>query len=458
MSKKATTAATGTRRLASDLMEKIDRRTVRIAVVGMGYVGLPLAMSFARRGLRVTGLDRDTSKVKSLNARRSYILDITDEAIAAIPKANLRATTDEKVLARADVVFICVPTPFTRAKAPDLRYVTAATETILKHLHPGQLIVLESTTYPGTTEEEVLPVLERGGMKAGKDFFLAFSPERVDPGNVRYGIENTPKVIGGLTPTCNKLACALYQLVVDQAKVVPVGSLKVAEMTKLLENTFRSVNIALINEMTFLADRMGINIWEVIDAAASKPFGFMPFYPGPGVGGHCIPVDPYYLSWKAREFDFWTKFIELSAETNQMMPLFVMNKLTRLLNDKGKALKGAKILALGVTFKKNVNDARNSPAVRILNLMQRAGAKVTYHDPYVPVLDHTVGIEPEELDGVLKNAPLTPQAVKNADCVILLVDHDATDYTMVLQNAKAILDTRNVFSKVKGSQKKVTVL
>ncbi len=458
MSTKKTVKPHDTKTLARVLEEKINHRTVELAVVGLGYVGLPLALSFAKKGVKVHGFDLSTEKVKSLNARKSYILDIPDHELKSVPKELFTATSDPAVLGKADVVFICVPTPFTRAKAPDLHYVQSATRSILAHQRPGQLIILESTTYPGTTEEQVQPILEEKGLKAGRDFFLAFSPERVDPGNTKYGIENTPKVIGGLTPNCNRLACGLYRLVVDQAQVVPVNSLKVAEMTKLLENTFRSVNIALINELTFLCDRMDINIWEVIGAAASKPFGYMPFYPGPGVGGHCIPVDPYYLSWKAREFDFWTKFIELSAETNQMMPIFVMNKLTRLMNNHGKALKGSKILALGATFKKNVNDARNSPAVRILDLMLEAGVKVQYHDPYVSVLNHAHGIEPEELSVALKRTPVTPKAIKEADCVVLLVDHDDYDLPMILQNAKAILDTRNAFAKVRGAKKKVTVL
>ena len=410
----------------------------------MGYVGLPLAVEFARAGFPVVGLDLDERKIASLVKGVSYIPDVKSADVKRlVTRKGFIPTTDYDALRDADVIFICVPTPFDRMKAPDLQPVVNATKGIAPRLRAGQLVILQSTTYPGTTEEVCLPILETSGLRAGKDFNLAFSPERIDPGATSsqgWNVKNTPKVLGGLTPRCTKLAKAL--LVHLTPNVYVVSSPRAAEMTKLLENIFRSVNIALVNELALLSGRMGIDIWEVIEAAKTKPFGFMPFYPGAGVGGHCIPVDPYYLSWKAREYDFYTKFIELAAETNQGMPFHVVKLTEELLNRKRKALKGARVLVLGVAFKHDVDDARNSPAERVIELLLGHGARVRYHDPYVP--EFHIGDDVfHRAKTVLKSIPLTRDALRQSDVVVIVTAHRKVNYRLIVAHAPLIVDTAN---------------
>ncbi len=426
------------------LEEKIARKTARVCVIGLGYVGLPLAVEFARAGFPVVGLDLDGRKIASLVKGVSYIPDVKSADVKRlVTRKGFIPTTDYDALRDADVIFICVPTPFDRMKAPDLQPVVNATKGIAPRLRAGQLVILQSTTYPGTTEEVCLPILETSGLRAGKDFNLAFSPERIDPGATSsqgWNVKNTPKVLGGLTPRCTKLAKAL--LVHLTPNVYVVSSPRAAEMTKLLENIFRSVNIALVNELALLSGRMGIDIWEVIEAAKTKPFGFMPFYPGAGVGGHCIPVDPYYLSWKAREYDFYTKFIELAAETNQGMPFHVVKLTEELLNRKRKALKGARVLVLGVAFKHDVDDARNSPAERVIELLLGHGARVRYHDPYVP--EFHIGDDVfYRAKTVLKSIPLTRDALRQSDVVVIVTAHRKVNYRLIVAHAPLIVDTAN---------------
>src|SRR6266550_4614331 len=371
---------------ADALRKAIDDKSARVGVIGCGYVGLPLAVAYAKAGYSVVGVDVDADRVRKLCAGESYIQDVPSAALAEqVKEGRFTATTDYEALRKANIVFVAVPTPFDRAKQPDLRYVTKAAEGIATVLQKGQLVVLESTTYPGTTDEVMRPILERSGLKAGTDFYLAFSPERIDPGNKTFGIENTPKVVGGIDPESTALAAEALQQI-TKGRIHTVSSARVAELTKLLENTFRAVNIALVNELAMLCDRMGIDIWEVIDAAATKPYGFMPFYPGPGVGGHCIPVDPYYLAWKAREYDFHTKFIELAAETNLAMPFFTVGRIRKQLNDAGRSLRDSRVLVLGAAFKKDIDDARESPAIRVMEILMSEGALLEYHDPFVPVV------------------------------------------------------------------------
>ncbi|CEP67178.1 UDP-N-acetyl-D-mannosamine/glucosamine dehydrogenase [Moorella glycerini] len=437
-----------------EMERKIINKIARIGVIGLGYVGLPLAVEFAGAGYRTLGFDLNRDKVERINRGESYIPDVPWERVQELRQADrLAATTDFKLLDKMDVVFICVPTPFNRAKDPDLSYIEAAANQIAAHLHPGMMIVLESTTYPGTTEEVVLPRLEATGLKAGEDFFLVFSPERVDPGNKKFTTHNTPKVIGGLTPACMELARLLYSQIIENNAVHLVSSPAVAEMTKLLENTFRAVNIALVNEMALLCHRMGIDIWEVIDAAATKPFGYMPFYPGPGVGGHCIPVDPYYLLWKAREYDFHTRFIELAAEVNNSMPVYVVERIAAVLNEREKPLRGAKILALGATFKKDIDDCRYSPAIHVMELLIERGVALAYHDPYVPAL--TLGNEfrwgAREKEGVrLESVDLTEAVLGQADCVVILVDHSCFDWEWIVSRSPLVFDTRNATKGIKA--------
>jgi len=448
---------------AERLKRKIDERSATIVIVGVGYVGLPLAVHFAEAGFPVIGYDIKESTVESLNRGVSTIADISSERLKRVVEAGkFKATMEEKVLKDADVIFICVPTPFTRHKTPDISYIEKATQTIARHQRKGQLIVLESTTYPGTTIEVVKPELEKSGYVEGKDYFLVFSPERVDPGNKIFTIGNTPKVVGGMSEISTELCCRLYAAVVGEDKVVPVSSPTVAEMVKLLENTFRAVNIALIFELTFLCHRMGIDIWEVIEAAKTKPFGFMPFYPSPGVGGHCIPVDPYYLYWKAREYDFHTRFIELAAETNLRMPDWVLQRVTRVLNRAGVPLAGAKILALGATFKPDCDDPRNSPAIRVMELLLHHDAQVSYNDPYVhkvelgkgkddyaPVLGHPVTLESVEL---------TDEILENSDLVLCLVNHSSYNWERILRLCRRFFDTRGVSRAFPQFAHKVTLL
>lgn len=428
--------------LDQTLQEKIQARTARIAVIGIGYVGLPLAAAFGEAGFSTVGFDLDTRKVETINRGESYIPDVESELVAKlIGQHTLSASTDAAVLGDADVIFICVPTPFDRMKAPDLGMIQSASESIAKHLHRGQMVILQSTTYPGTTEEFVLPILETSGLKAGTDFYLAFSPERIDPGNKDWSARNMPKVLGGLTPRSTELARDLLATLTPSVHLV--SSPRAAEMTKLLENIFRSVNIALVNELALLCERMDINIWEVIDAAKTKPFGFMPFYPSAGVGGHCIPVDPYYLSWKAREYDFYTKFIELAAEVNQTMPFHVVNLIADAVNRDGKSLTDAGVLVLGVAFKRDIDDARNSPAERVIELLIARHANVSYHDPYVPQFRIGDNVF-HPASRVLENSALTPETIATADVVVIVTGHRTVDYDMVLKHAKRVVDTTSV--------------
>jgi UDP-N-acetyl-D-glucosamine dehydrogenase len=414
---------------------------------------LPMAVGFAKAGYRVFGLDVDGGKVVALKHGESYIRDVLGQEVSPLVAAGmLIPTTDYYTLGLVDVIFICVPTPFDAMKAPDLSFIVGASEGIESYLRPEQLIVLQSTTYPGTTEEVVLPILERSGLKAGVDFHLAFSPERINPGDKVFTAENTPKVVGGLTPQCSELARTLLAQLTPDVHVV--SSPRVAEMTKLLENIYRSVNIALVNELALLSERMGIDIWEVIEAASTKPFGFMPFYPGPGVGGHCIPVDPYYLSWKAREYDFYTKFIELAAEVNQAMPYHAVSKISEGLNRQGKPLRGARVLILGVTFKRDVDDARNSPAQRIIELLLAQEVQVTYNDPYVPQLriGHDVFYR-DEL--TLRSADLSERLLAEHDCTVVVAGHTSYDYAWVVRHAPLIIDTVNATRGVSEGEEKI---
>ena len=415
-----------------NLKQKIDSRKARVGIIGLGYVGLPLAVEFARAGFDVTGFDVDASKVTELNAGRSYILDVKNEEVAdGVNAGRLRATTDMSKLADMDVVDICVPTPLRKTKDPDMSFVVSAAEQIAKYIHPGMLIVLESTTYPGTTAEVLQPMFEAKGLTVGKDFFLAFSPERVDPANEKYTTRNTPKVVGGTTPACSEVAVALYSSAVDT--VVPVSSTQVAEMVKLLENTFRAVNIGMVNEIALMANRMNIDVWEVIDAAKTKPFGFMPFYPGPGLGGHCIPIDPFYLSWKARQTGFECRFIELAGHVNSSMPSYVVDRVSAALNTRKKAINGARIHLFGIAYKKDVSDMRESPALDILELLHRRGAELSYTDPYVPMLK----------EGDLCLPSVAEDKVDGIDCAVICTDHRAFNYAAMPKRFPLVVDTRN---------------
>lgn len=446
------TAASGDDSQRAALAARIADRTAHIAVVGCGYVGLPLGIAFAEAGFPVTGVDTDANRVRQLNDGTSYILDISNERVG-VQRATgrFKATTDSAALGEADIIFVSVPTPFDRAKQPDLRFVVSAAEDIRANLRRGQLVILESTTYPGTTDEVMRPILERSGLKVGVDFFLAFSPERIDPGNSTYHIDNTPKVVGGVDAASGDLARLTLEQVITKGKVHPVSSARAAELTKLLENTFRAVNIALVNELAMLCDRMDIDIWEVIEAASTKPYGFVPFYPGPGVGGHCIPVDPYYLSWKAREFDFHTKFIELAAETNLQMPFFTVQRIRALLSSADLPLHGSCILVLGAAFKSNIDDARNSSAIRVMEILRSEGANVTYHDPFVPRVRLSAALySPDDQTVALTSVPLVPAALAAADCVAILVGHGGVDYGAVLENARLVFDAVNATKKANG--------
>jgi len=430
----------------SPLQDKIANRTAHVAVIGLGYVGLPLATAFAKAGFRVTGVDVDKHKVDSVAAGQSYIPDVPDDALDTHVRSGLlTATSDYDALSEADAIFICVPTPYDAQRAPDLSYIQAASYGIRPRMRTGQLIVLQSTTYPGTTEEIVQPILEKSGLKAGVDFYLAFSPERIDPGNKQWSAYNTPKVVGGITPECTRLACDLLSQM--GALVHSVSSPRAAELTKLLENTFRAVNIALVNELALLTERMGIDIWEVIEAAKTKPFGFMPFYPGAGVGGHCIPVDPYYLSWKAREYDYYTEFIELAGEVNQAMPYHVVDMVSQALSLHKKPLRDARVLVLGVAFKPDIDDARNSPTERVIELLLSRGAVVRYHDPYVPCFQ--VGDDVFHREAImLESMPLTEEEIAAADCVVIVVGHRSLDYERVVKHANLVVDTCNATATV----------
>ncbi len=424
------------------LRDKIANRTARVGIVGLGYVGLPLAVEFAKAGFTVTGIDVIESKIARINAGDSYVQDVGREDVSNLVEAGkLRATTDFSVVADLDTVNICVPTPLRKTKDPDMSFVVAACEEIAKYLRRGSLVILESTTYPGTTEELMLPILSASGLKAGADFFLCFSPERVDPGNPNYQTRNIPKVVGGVTPACTEMGALFYSQALET--VVPVSSTQVAEMVKLLENTFRMINIGLVNEMAMMCDRMRINIWEVIAAAATKPFGFMPFYPGPGLGGHCIPIDPFYLSWKSRQDGIEPRFIELAGYINGQMPHFIVEKVQNALNDQGKPLKGSKIHILGVAYKRDIDDVRESPALDIMHLLTLRGADVTFTDPYVPSV---------RIDGQIQFSTDLLTSVQRADCAVIITDHRSTDYAAAVEQCALIVDTRNALRGITSSK------
>ena len=423
---------------ADSLLAKAKDRTAIFGVVGLGYVGLPLAMELVRAGYRVLGVDVNSKVVDLLNAGRSHIQDVPAATVtAAVNAKKFSATADLTRLKEPDVISISVPTPLSKTKDPDVSYVLAATESVKRGLRRGQLVVLESTTYPGTTRELMLPALESTGLKVGEDFFLAFSPERVDPGNERFNTRNTPKVIGGITPACLKVATALYQPAIDT--LVPVSSPEAAELVKILENTFRSVNIGLVNEMAIVCEKLGVDVWEVIEAAATKPFGFMKFTPGPGVGGHCIPLDPHYLAWKMRTLNYRTRFIELAGEINAAMPEYWVGQIVDRLNEQGRAARGSTVLVLGVAYKKDIDDVRESPALDVIRLLQQRGAVVRYHDPHVRKL------KDEAID--LASTPLTADTLAAADCVVIVTDHSDIDYALVGRSARLVVDTRNALAR-----------
>jgi len=424
--------------LAASLLEKIQTRRARTGVVGLGYVGLPLAIEFARAGYHTTGIDLDERKVQAVSEGRSYIPDVaTADVLKLKNDGTLDATTDFSIVRELDTINICVPTPLRKTKDPDMSYIVSAVEAIAKHLHPGMLIILESTTYPGTTDEVVQPLLEETGLKAGVDFFLAFSPERVDPGNPTFHTHNVPKVVGGFTPTCSTLAAALYGSAIQT--LVPVSSTRVAEMVKLLENTFRAVNIGLVNELALMCDKMNIDVWEVVDAAKTKPFGFMAFYPGPGLGGHCIPIDPFYLSWKAKQTGFEPRFIELAGHVNASMPHFVVDKVVEALNERRKSVNGSTVLIAGIAYKRDIDDMRESPALDVMGLLHAKGATLAYADPYVPQLHAREWSGREDLRAV----EMTRGAISQYDCVVIITDHKAFDYDAIVAEADVIVDTRN---------------
>jgi UDP-N-acetyl-D-glucosamine dehydrogenase len=424
------------------LLEKIRSREATVGVVGLGYVGLPLSLAFRRSGFKVIGLDIDPAKTEKIAAGESYIRHIDGAEIREATKGGrFEATADFGRAREADCLVICVPTPLTAAREPDMSYIVGTGESLFPHLRAGQLVVLESTTYPGTTEECLLPILEKSGLKAGADFHLAFSPEREDPGNPNFHTAKIPKVVGGLTPACLEAAIALYGAAIE--RVVPVSSTRAAEMTKLLENIYRSVNIALVNELKMLCHRMDIDIFEVIDAAATKPFGFQAFYPGPGLGGHCIPIDPFYLTWKAREYEFSTRFIELAGEINTAMPSYVVQRTMEALNERSKSLKGSKILVMGIAYKRDVDDMRESPSIRVIELLQARGAEVAYHDPYVPIVPK---MRAHKID--LKSVPFTPAELGRYDAAVIVTDHSAVDYQALVDAVPLVIDSRRATAKV----------
>lgn len=428
---------------------KIKDRQISVGVLGLGYVGLPLAREFASAGIKVVGFDIDEKKVKTLNSGRSIIRHIPHPQIKKIVKTGLfRATTNMGRLKTVDSILICVPTPLTENREPDMQFIISSSEIIAKYLHAGQLIVLESTTYPGTTRELVAPILESSGLKAGKDFHLAYSPEREDPGNKNFTTKTIPKVVGGLTNKCRDMACKLYNTVI--VRTIPVSSLEVAEATKILENVYRCINIAMVNELKMVFDRMGIDVWEVINAASTKPFGFSVFYPGPGLGGHCIPIDPFYLTWKARQYGMPTRFIELAGEINTNMPHYVIIKTMEALNERNKSLKGSKVLVLGLAYKKDIDDLRESPSIELIELLHRKGAKVDYNDPYIPKTHkqrrHDLGMTSKKLSAKM---------LASYDVVLISTDHSDYDYDWIVQNAKLVVDTRNATASVRSRRRKI---
>jgi len=431
------------------LLQKIESRTARVGVIGMGYVGLPLAVEFAKAGFHVIGYDISDRVVKLINGGRSHIADVPASAVAALVKeGKLEATTDAARLSEVDAVSIAVPTPLAKTRDPDMSYVLAATQTVARTARPGQVICLESTTYPGTTRETLLPAMEARGLVVGRDVFLAFSPERVDPGNLVYSTKNTPKVVGGITADCGEVASALYGACID--RVVLVSSPEAAELTKLLENTFRSVNIALVNEMAIVCDKLGVDVWEVIDAAATKPFGFMRFTPGPGIGGHCIPLDPHYLAWKMRTLNYKTRFIDLAGEINSEMPAFVVDKVADALNDERKSVNGSRVLVIGVAYKRDIDDIRESPALDVIRLLEDRGADVAYHDPFVR------SFQEESIRH--ESVPLTNDELDRSDAVVIVTDHTNIDYQMLVDRAPLVIDTRNATARTSPGRARIVSL
>ncbi len=432
-----------------DWARKIKEKQITVGVLGLGYVGLPLAGEFASAGLKVVGFDVDEKKVRTLNSGRSIIKHVPHSQVKEIVKAGrFRATTNMARLKTVDAILVCVPTPLTQNREPDLQFIISSTKTIAKYLQRGQLVVLESTTYPGTTREVMAPILESGGLKAGRDFHLAYSPEREDPGNKDFSTGTIPKVVGGLTKKCCEIACRLYDIAI--VRTVPVSSLETAEATKILENVYRCVNIAMVNELKVVFDRMGIDVWEVIGAASSKPFGFKAFYPGPGLGGHCIPIDPFYLTWKARQYDMPTRFIELAGEINSSMPRYVVTKTTEALNEHSKSLKGSKVLVLGLAYKKDIDDLRESPSIELIELLRQKGAKVDYNDPYIPRTHkqrrHNLRMASKKLSAIM---------LAGYDVVLISTDHSDYDYNWIVKNARLIVDARNATAAVRGAARKV---
>lgn len=430
--------------LKQELLDKIENKTAVIGVVGLGYVGLPLAVEKAKAGYQVIGFDVQSSKVDMVNEGHNYIGDVVDNELANLVKSGkLKATTDFSFVKDVDCVAIAVPTPLDPYKQPDISYVVNSTTSVAKYVHKGMLVVLESTTYPGTTEEVCMPILEQSGLKCGEDFFLAFSPERVDPGNKQYKTKNTPKVVGGVTPDCTDIAASLYRHVLE-GEIMTVSSPKVAEMEKILENTFRNINIGLANEMAILCKKMGIDVWEVIDAAKTKPYGFMAFYPGPGLGGHCIPLDPFYLTWKAREYDYHTKLIETAGEINDYMPQFVAENAMELLNEHKKSMNGSKILLMGVAYKKDIDDYRESPVMKVIDQLEKRGAEVLVNDPFIPSFKH---------NGVVRNTVNWEEHIDDSDIVIITTNHTCYDYDEIVKRAKIVYDTRNAAKSVRDREK-----
>jgi len=442
--------------VATDLIDRLQRRRAVIGVIGLGYVGLPLVATFCEAGFAGIGFDVDGKKVESLARGASYIRHVPSARLAALVRPTPPAagesgfypTSDYSLLEQCDAIIICVPTPLTENREPDLSYVVSTAEAIAPHLRRGHIVVLESTTYPGTTDEVVRPILEANGLRAGDGFHLAFSPEREDPNNAQYSTKTIPKLVGGVTPRCSEVAATLYGGVID--RVIPVSHASVAEAAKLLENIYRSVNIALVNELKVLFDRMGINVWEVIDAAATKPFGYTPFYPGPGLGGHCIPIDPFYLTWKARQYELTTRFIELAGEVNQAMPAYVVARLMDALNDRGRSLKGARILVLGVAYKRDLDDDRESPAFKLMELLERKQAQFVYHDPFVPVLKRS-----RRHDFGLHSVPLTAEELGAADATVIVTDHTGFDYEFIVRESRLVIDTRNATRGVREGREKI---
>lgn len=429
--------------------QRVEKKDVVVGVLGLGYVGLPLAREFATAGLKVVGFDIDEKKVRVLNSGRSIIKHVPHEQVRRMVKTGrFRATSDMAQIRKVDAVLVCVPTPLTENREPDMQFIVSSSETIAKYVQPGQLIVLESTTYPGTTRELMAPILERSGLKAGRDFNLAFSPEREDPGNKDFSTRTIPKVVGGLTKKCRDMACALYGAAI--VRTIPVSSLEAAEATKILENVYRCVNIAMVNELKVVFDRMGIDVWEVINAASTKPFGFKAFYPGPGLGGHCIPIDPFYLTWKARQYGMPTRFIELAGEINTSMPHYVVSRTLEALNDRRKSLKGSKVLVLGLAYKKDIDDLRESPSIELIELLRKKGARVDYNDPYIPKTH-----KQRQHDLKMSSKRLSAAMLASYDVVLISTDHSTYDYKWIVKHAKLVVDTRNATAGVRGTARKI---